>query len=114
MMFFVCLSNDKDRLVGSDSAREYSKILKHIVEFSDTTQHDFLKNCNRCIINFYESSDNFSKNHKNEDGFPEENIIALVEWHMGKLYKIEYFKDGKLTFTNYSNINFINPILKEK
>lgn len=27
---FVCLSNDKDRLVGSDSAREYSKILKHI------------------------------------------------------------------------------------
>lgn len=30
MMFFVCLSNDKDRLVGSDSVREYSKILKHI------------------------------------------------------------------------------------
>ena len=30
MMFFVCLSNDKDRLVGSDSAREYSKILKYI------------------------------------------------------------------------------------
>ena len=30
MMFVVGRSNDKDRLVGSDSAREYSKILKHI------------------------------------------------------------------------------------